>query len=117
MPESFRRLDDVRVIDPVDAHRGERGCIGAVDTGFVPGRPYCVNFESTSAWYGAEHIVGDFALGGVRTALEGVEQALHLLVDRDNPRPADMVYAIATLRAVLIGLVDEVEKIQKVVDL
>jgi len=114
---SFHRLDDVRVIDRTDDHYGQRGCIGAIDHAFAPGRPYCVNFASTSRWYAADEIVGAFALDSVRADLESASELLDGLVGgTDMPDLNDIVNAIDWLRGALKGLVEEVGKIQKVVD-
>jgi hypothetical protein len=116
MTETFRRLDNVRVIDPADDHYGERGCIGAIDHNFAPGRPYCVNFESTSRWYGADEIVGEFALDEVRASLEQASDMLDSLVGRDAVSIVDVVHAMDQLRFTLKGLVNEVGKLEKRAD-
>jgi hypothetical protein len=112
MPETpgelpYRRLDDVRIIDPTDDHYGKRGCIGAVDHDFAPGRPYCVNFESTSRWYRPDEIMREFNLDAVRAGLNRAAEMIDGLADSDAVRAMDQ------LRFVLAGLVDEVGKLQK----
>lgn len=105
MTETYRRLDDVRIIDPADDHYGERGCVGAVDIALA--RPYRVSFGSTSRWYGHDQIVGVFNLDSVRTGLNRAAEMIDGLADSDTARAMDQ------LRFVLGALVDEVGKLQK----
>lgn len=109
----FQRLDDVTVTDRTDDHYGKTGCIGAIDDDFVPGRPYLVNFGSTSGWYGDDQIVAVFNLEPVRQGLEVVGLHLDGLVGHDNPDPGAVVHTLDMLRVVVKNLVGEVEKLAK----